>query len=268
MNKRPATLTLVIATYNWPAALQCCLQSVLQQVVMPTEVLIADDGSGEETLQVIKKFQSLLPVPLRHIWQADEGFQLARIRNKANAAASSEYIIQIDGDLILHPHFVADHWKTAKPGHFIGGSRVILEEGLSRQLLESSQTAIYPWTKGIHNRFNSLHWPLAGAVLQTFIKTHNAYNIRGCNMSYYKRDFITVNGYDENYKGWGREDTDLVLRFYNSGLRRSWFKLRGVAYHLWHREASREALAKNDATLQKTVQKGTTRCDTGVDQYL
>src|SRR5690349_16761621 len=113
------SVSLIISTYNWPDALELCLQSVQQQRLLPGEVIIADDGSSKETGQVIERFQKRLLVPLHHIWQTDEGFRLGMIRNKAMAAAKGEYLIQIDGDLVLHPDFVYDHVHAAKKGYFL-----------------------------------------------------------------------------------------------------------------------------------------------------
>src|SRR5690606_36112774 len=105
-------------TYNWPEALECCLLSVLKQKMLPGEVIIADDGSGEPTRQLINRFRQLCPVPLLHVWQPDEGFRLGKIRNKAIAAASGDYIIQTDGDIILHPLFIKDHMAASRSWHF------------------------------------------------------------------------------------------------------------------------------------------------------
>ncbi len=133
--------SLLVATYNWPQALGLCLQSIRKQSVLPNEVIIADDGSKDETRQLIDEIKKTFPVKILHIWQPDEGFQLAKIRNKAFAVASNSYIIQIDGDLILHPHFVKDHLSLAKKQHFITGSRAILKEETTKAFLLHSNTA-------------------------------------------------------------------------------------------------------------------------------
>src|SRR4051812_45707010 len=104
MNPSPSA-SLIIATYNWPQALELCLLSIMNQEVMPKEVVIADDGSKEETRNIVEQFREKLAIPVIHIWQPDKGFQLGKIRNKAMAAASGEYLIQVDGDLILHSAF-------------------------------------------------------------------------------------------------------------------------------------------------------------------
>src|SRR5215216_4307543 len=129
--------SLLIATYNWPVALELCLKSVLNQKILPDEVIIADDGSKEETRILIEGFQKSFPVPLYHIWQPDEGFQLAKIRNKGIVAARFPYIIQIDGDLILHPLFIKDHLQLKKQGYFTTGSRVMLSHETTQRLSQN-----------------------------------------------------------------------------------------------------------------------------------
>lgn len=120
------TVSLLVSTYNWPRALYLCLDSVMQQTILPDEILIADDGSGMATRDVVKHFERISPVPVRHIWHEDRGFRVATIRNKAIAASTCNYIIQIDGDLILERHFVQDHILFAKPGCYVSGSRGII----------------------------------------------------------------------------------------------------------------------------------------------
>src|SRR5687767_6702487 len=120
--------SLIVSTYNRPEALKRCLQSITGQSRLPDEIIIADDGSRSETKQLIDSFKNEIPVALIHIWQPDEGYQLAKIRNKAFSVASKEYLIQIDGDLILHKHFVSDHVRMSKQGVFVSGSRVHMDE--------------------------------------------------------------------------------------------------------------------------------------------
>ena len=112
------TVSLIISTYNNPEYLYLTLKSVMNQRRLPDEILIADDGSGEATRTLVEEMAAESFVPLRHIWHEDEGFRLGAIRNKAIAEAKGEYIIQIDGDIVLHPPFVADHVKMAREGWF------------------------------------------------------------------------------------------------------------------------------------------------------
>lgn len=262
------SVSLIISTYNWPDALELCLQSVQQQRLLPDEVIIADDGSSKETGQVIERIKKRLLSPLHHIWQADDGFRLGMIRNKAIAAASSDYLIQVDGDLVLHPNFVHDHVHAAKKGHFIGGSRVLLGESYSKEVIKKRQLNFSFFQKGINNRANAIHFPAVAKLLGSLKKTNGLYNLRGCNMSFWKEDIVSVNGYNEQISGWGREDTELVIRLYNKGIKRLFFKLQGIVYHLYHQEYDRSTLVQNDKVVQSTLTQKLTWCDIGINQYL
>jgi len=112
-------IALVVTTYNWPAALDLTLQSAARQSLAPAEIIVADDGSGPDTEAVVARWQERLATPLLHVWQADEGFRLARSRNRAIAAARGDYVIIVDGDMVLHRHFIADHARAARRGCFI-----------------------------------------------------------------------------------------------------------------------------------------------------
>ncbi|MEO5947892.1 MAG: glycosyltransferase, partial [Chitinophagaceae bacterium] len=125
-SKRSINCSICVSTYNRPDALLLCIESLLKQSYLPNEIIIGDDGSGSETAELIALFQHKTNIPILHVWQPDEGYRLAACRNKSFAAAKGEYIIQIDGDVILHKHFVADHLRMAKSGTFVSGSRVLL----------------------------------------------------------------------------------------------------------------------------------------------
>jgi len=108
MEKLP-TCSLITPTYNWPEALELLLLSVMNQTVLPNEVIIADDGSGKDTRHLIETFQKKFPVPLIHIWHEDIKNRKPKIMNQAIAAAKYDYIVEIDGDIIMNKHFVEDH---------------------------------------------------------------------------------------------------------------------------------------------------------------
>jgi glycosyltransferase involved in cell wall biosynthesis len=269
MNAAPSA-TLIIATYNWPAALQLCLESILRQSVMPGEIIIADDGSTGSTKEVIDDFSKRCPVAVIHIWQEDEGFQLAKIRNKGFARASQPYLIQIDGDLILHPEFIRDHVQLAEPGFFVTGSRVLLSEENSKSLVEKKPVDIKPFLTNNKNFFNGLHSSLLRNFLATRYKQagKNKYYVKGCNMAFWKKDIVAVNGYNEAFTGWGREDNEIAIRLMNKGCKKKFLKFGGITYHLYHHEVVRDNLAKNDRLLQQAITEKTTYCAKGIDQYL
>lgn len=263
------TTSLIIATYNWKEALRICLESIKDLNVFPDEVIIGDDGSSEETRELVREYQKDFPIPLHYIYQEDKGFRLAEIRNKCVAKAKGEYIIQIDGDIFLHPDFIKDHIKEARKNYFLKGGRVQLTERYSNEILKmASAPKINFFSSGIlAKRPNTLRIPfLADWLAPRYRK--NRENVLGCNMSFFKEDFIKVNGYDESFEGWGGEDLDLSLRFSNAGIGKRYLKFCALAYHLWHKEASKEKSDRNHALAHKHSADGTIKAAVGVDQHL
>lgn len=109
---------LLVSTYNWPEALDLIFRSLLKQKELPDEVLIADDGSGEATKKLIADFKAGSTLAVKHVWQEDHGYHKSKILNKAIAASEADYIIQIDGDCLMHPHFIHDHKANAEATTF------------------------------------------------------------------------------------------------------------------------------------------------------
>ena len=260
------TNALLISTYNWPQALNLVLKSVLNQTVLPDEILIADDGSKEETKLLIEKFQKESQVPIRHFWQEDKGFRKSKILNKAVAETTSKYIIQVDGDCILHPKFVQDHLAAVEKNAYLYGSRVnILPEAIS-VVFEKGLIVFNMFSKEIKNKTRTLHIPLFSLLYKPHDGISNKF--RGCNVSFWREDFIAVNCYNEDYEGWGREDSDLVIRMGNNGVKAKRLRYAGIVYHLHHKINSKENFELNDKMQRETIEKKIIRISNGVDQYL
>jgi hypothetical protein len=260
------TVALLISTYNWPDALRLVLKSALSQTELPDEILIADDGSMEETKQLIEKFQSETSIPIRHFWQEDKGFRKAKILNKAIVGSSSDYIIQVDGDCILHRDFVKDHKKGAEKGVYLYGSRVnILPEAVS-EVFSKEIITFNLFSKEIKNKTRTLHIPF----LARRYHPHEGISkkFRGCNVSFWRTDFIAINGYNEDFEGWGREDSDLVIRLGNYGIKAKRLRYAGIVFHIHHKTNSKAGFEDNDRLQNDTIAKKIIRIDHGVDQYL
>ncbi|MBL0890210.1 MAG: glycosyltransferase family 2 protein [Gemmatimonadaceae bacterium] len=259
-------LSLLIATYNWPEALAVVLHAVRAQDVLPDEVLIADDGSGPATQELVARAQQNFPVPLHHVWHEDRGFRAGAIRNQAIARATGDYVLQIDGDIVLHRAAIAAHRRFAQRGSFVQGSRALLSESRTRELLQQGWADPGPFGAGVSHRLNAWYapWlaPLSGGTRDTVER------IRGCHIAFWRDDLLRVNGYDEAYEGWGREDSDLTLRLGHAGVVRRNLKFAAVAYHLWHRQNSRDALDRNSARLTEAARTRRVRAELGIDQYL
>ena len=143
--------SLIICTYNWPEALGLVLSSAITQAELPNEIIVADDGSDKSTAKVIQDFSKKSIVPTIHSWQEDYGFRAAKSRNKAIAKAYGDYIILIDGDIILHPKFIQDHIDSSQPGYFIQGSRVLITQERTRDTLTNMNVNFSFFSKGINN---------------------------------------------------------------------------------------------------------------------
>ena len=251
------TTALLISTYNSPDFLRLCLSSVLGQSVLPDEILIADDGSTDLTARVVEEFSAATRATVKHIWHEDKGFRLAAIRNKAIAAAKSDYIIQIDGDIILHKEFIADHIKFARKGSFVTGSRTLLDKETTAGLLRLPPWTELPMLKG----GNRLPWL---TPLMANLRSKNGMYVRGCHMAFWREDLMNVNGYNEDISGWGREDSEISFRLMNSGLKKRFIKFAALEYHLFHPEASRAMDATNIAIMQRARDGKTTKIPNGI----
>lgn len=262
--------SLIISTYNWPEALDICLKSIFEQKEFPDEILIADDGSTDSTKFVVEKYKKLNKIPIKHIWHEDNGFELAKIRNKAIAAAEGDYIVQIDGDLILHPYFIADHKKFAKPNSFVRASRIYINEKLSKEKLKTLNTSINPFSKGITNFFSSFRLPFLWKKFETNYKNEGEerWEIHGCNMAYWRKDAIEINGYNEDFKGWGPEDKEFVARLLNAGKEKRFLKLGGLVFHINHPVNKKENLKKNEEIFEYAKKNKVKFCKNGIDQYI
>ena len=258
--------SLVLSTYNWPDALELVLKSIANQTVLPNEVLIADDGSHPSTKQLIDELKKSFPVPIHHIWHEDQGNRKAIIMNKAIAQAQNEYIISIDGDVILHPNFVQDHLMMAEKNVYLYGSRVNIQKDALNGLFNSKNISFHFFSKGIKKRGRTLRIPFLAQKQQK----HPNYSskMRGCNFSFWKADFIKVNGYNEEFTGWGREDSELVLRMHYAGIEAKRLKFAGIVYHIYHNEQSKSFLDRNDKIQQNTIQNKLTFAEKGINQYI
>lgn len=261
------TLSLIITTYNWPEALDSVLASVLEQSRLPDEIIVADDGSGDATRNLIAAWQHKSPIPLVHSWQQDLGFRLSESRNKAIKLARGEYIVMIDGDLSLHKHFIKDHLQAATPGFFISGKRVRMTEKLSKAVM-SQQSRPRWFSQGLYRgRCAAIRFPWLSRQL-AMTKTESVDSIHGCNMSFWREDALKVNGFNIAFEGWGPEDKEFAARLIHSGVKRKVLKFAGIAFHLYHPESSKAMLEKNIQLFDRCLCERQRRCEFGLAQSL
>jgi glycosyltransferase involved in cell wall biosynthesis len=255
-------ISLMVTTYNWKAALSLCLESAFAQTRLPDEIIVADDGSREDTVELVRVYAKKSPVPLIHAWQADEGFRLTASRNRGIRASSGDYIIVVDGDVLLDRHFCEDHERWAAPGRWIQGSRVLIGEERSKQIMKNGICRLGPFSRGIHNRKNAIRSQFLAMLVRG--ARDPLRGVRGCNMAFWRNDAFRVNGFNEAFVGWGREDSEFVVRLAHAGIKRKNLKHQALIFHLYHPENSRESLPKNDLLLQETIIFKTVRCEKGL----
>ena len=257
--------SLIVTTYNWPQALELTLRSVARQSHVPGEVIIADDGSGPDTAAVVAAWKRQMTIPVHHVWQEDRGFRLARSRNAALAVAQGEYIVLVDGDMVLHRRFIEDHLHCARPDCFIQGARPQLSAATTARMLAANSIAAGPLTRGLARRAYALRSPLLSRLTSRIKATLGG--IQGCNQSFWRHHAITVNGYDERFEAWGPEDREFAARLLNIGVRRLYVRHRAIALHLHH--ATRAPIRGNplDGLLRETLERRATRCERGVDMH-
>lgn len=258
-------ISVIVTTYNRPDALKKVLDGLLVQSCLPHDIIVADDGSGFETRQMLAPYlkNSRAPV-IRHEWQKDRGFRAARIRNKAILASQGDYLVFLDGDCIPERHFLTDHQDLAEQGAFFQGKRVLVGESAS-DMFDHNDTASVLKRIGlacsskISNRHHLVRIPFFPSWKKTGLS-----GIRSCNMGVFKKDVLVVNGFNHEFIGWGREDSEFVARLYKYGLKRNENPFKAICYHLWHKENSRDRLADNDALLGYCRESNEYFCTRGI----
>lgn len=267
--------SVVVLTYNWPEALACVLASLAAQRQLPDEVIVADDGSGAETRALIERTARDFPVPLRHVWHEDRGFRAARARNRGIAASHGDYVILLDGDMLLHPRFVADHLMLAERGFFLQGGRIKATREESARLLAGGAPVFAPWSRADFHEFDGtkrLYAFRQPQLARWKSRSRSGGRVMSCNMSFWRDDLLRVNGFDERMEGYGAEDRELVARLENAGLRRRALKWAALAVHLWHPSRAQPDVndlgLPNNRLYHATRTQGITRCEHGIDAHL
>ena len=225
----------------------------------PNQIIISDDGSEADTFAVIKYWSSQLNI--NHVWHENNGFRKCKILNKSIHETSNSYIIFLDGDCLPHKHFVQDHIKLAEQGYFVQGRRCFVPEKEVDSLINGEKTLkslfirfkISGYTKGIR-----LPFPLV-------IINQKQRGLIGCNWSVWLEDLHRINGFDEDFEGWGLEDSEICTRLYNINIKRKFVYGHAVVHHLNHPILKRD-LKKAREILKDTINTRKTRCLNGLSK--
>ncbi len=239
MGHSDSTISVIVSAYERPRHLWFALLALGRQSVHFDELIVADDGSGQDVQAVIEKFAPQSPVRIVHVRQEHADYRLARSRNNAVRAASGEHLVFIDQDCLPWAHFLSAHVSFRRPGVFRVGSCVFLDKARTAQLREEDI---------ISGRFEALLDKTELEKLRKLQRKDNFYafvrkhllpikfkpKLRGGNFSIHKADLLKVNGFDEKYVGWGQEDDDLGRRLYLAGMTSQSVVASAITFHLHH----------------------------------
>jgi glycosyltransferase involved in cell wall biosynthesis len=270
-------ISVIVPTYNRPKALRLSLLSLARQSMLPTEVLIADDGSTSETRDTVIEMQKELKqvFPIKHVWQEDIGFRKPKILNETVRQSQGEYLIFIDGDCLAHRHFVRAHVEESDPSTILSGKRVEIGKELSERLMQEgvvlnslSMRLLLDSMKGrsrkVEESIQIKNRLLRQMMHRDFI---NADGVWGCNFSLPKQLFIDINGSDEDFLDGSLEDNDLGIRILNQGKKIRSVRGLAIIFHLWHPSSwsfDSEKYQHNLKIVRKRIENKEGICDHGI----
>ncbi len=264
--------SVIFSTYNSTAWLEKVMWGLSVQTVDDFEIVIADDGSRKETRELIDKLRNEIGIPIRHVWQEDDGFQKSKILNKAIVASSAEYLIFTDGDCIPRKDFVEVHLKGRRLGCFLSGGYFMLPMSTSQAIAKddilSQRCFDIKWLRenGLRATYKSMKLTASGwkgRFLNAITTTKPTWN--GHNSSGWKNDIVEANGFDERMQ-YGGQDRELGERLVNKGIKGVQIRYSAVVVHLDHKRGYRteESIAKNKLIRKETRTTGKVRTEYGI----
>lgn len=266
--------SVILSTYNSPAWLEKVLWGYHCQSRKDFELVIADDGSTEQTAELIDKMRTQLNLPIKHVWQKDDGFRKSRILNKAVLQSTGDYILFSDGDCIPRKDFVDVHVRGATPGRFLSGSYYKLPMSTSQYITQEHITNgdcfNVAWLRA-HGlpRTRKTYKLSASTKMAPWLNqiTTVKCNFKGSNASAWKSDILAVNGFDERMP-WGGQDREFGVRLTNSGIRGKHVRFDAIVVHLDHSRgyADPEVVKANKALRLKNQVNKVCVTQYGIDQ--
>lgn len=230
--------SIVISFYERLSHLKCCLDALSFCAKDFDEVVITDDGSKDSTVNNLKKIITNYTFPITYVSQPKQGFRSAAARNNGIRHSRGDYLIFLDCDFLVLPDTIKYHLDMAKPGRFVAGACKYLTEAQSRIVLDSmlSPDLIEQYYRELPDREIIVqHRRFIKRTLM--IKLHLASPVKqslGGHFSIYKKDIEYINGYNENFVGWGGEDEDLGIRLVAAGIHGISAIRYARALHIWH----------------------------------
>jgi len=245
-------ISVITTVYNRPDHLRLLAAALAAQTRPPDELVVADDGSDSATAEAIARRLPACGLPARVVRQEKDGYRLAAARNLAIRAATGDYLLFLDCDIAPLPDAVEVHAREAAPGRLLCGNRALLDEAATRTLFaaEPSPTAA-DWEQAWAQADRS-ELAVAADLFRRHARRRRWHVARphkpkliGCHFSLFRKDVERVNGFDENFVGWGYEDDDFARRLYKAGVAPRSVIESARALHLWHPSLAPQELKRH-----------------------
>ena len=269
---KPLT-SVIMTTYNQPHHLELALCGLLLQTENNFELHIADDGSRSETSDLVEKYMEKAPFPIVYSWQQDLGYRKTKILNEAIRKSKADYFIFIDGDCVPHKDFVLNHLRYRQKGYYLAGRRVELGEQYSKTLttdmvlrgeLNRPNLGVLISCLKKDSEYFHRSFEITNPLLRKFLNMEQVDDMKGCNFSVDRESLFKVNGFDEDYEGYAREDTDLEMRLQSLGLKIKSLKGLAIQYHVWHPRLSESE--NNKMKLKELIASPDFACKNGLSR--
>lgn len=267
-------VSVIFTTYNSTAWLEKVLWGYQFQQHQQFEIIVADDGSTEETADLINRWRSETGIPIRHVWHEDKGFRKCRILNKSILQAQFPYVVFTDGDCIPRSDFLAEHVVCAEQGYYLSGSYFKLpmttSEAITREDVAAGRCFELEWLKANGLKPGRKHRKLnTSKTMANWLNrlTPTSCNLKGSNASAWHADLLRVNGFDERMQ-WGGLDRELGVRLKNAGVKPRHVRYNAICVHLDHSRgyADPELVAKNKALRIDSEKTGKIKTECGISQ--
>ena len=264
------TIGVIISTYNNPQWLEKTLWGYISQDRQADEIIVADDGSEEDTRMLLERYSDMLPI--KHVWHEDRGFRKTKILNEALKIATADYLVFTDQDCVPRKDFLYTHERLAKKGYMLSGGYFKLPMSISvalkREDISSGNAFRLGWLREL-----GLEWSfkctklfssrLFACLMNTITPARATWN--GMNSSAWRKDIIEVNGFDERMM-YGGEDREMGERLFNKGIKARQIRYSAIVIHLDHRRpyVNKEAWDRNNAIRKETRKKRVVRTSYGI----
>ena len=263
-------IAVLVSSYERPHHLIRVLHSLAVQrgVDGRFEVIVTDDGSEDNTPELVRDFAASVPFPVGFTTHPHETFQLARCRNEGVRESTAPYLLFLDGDCLVPPDHLRQHLRQRKPRTVYAGYCALLDQQTSARVdIDAVRNGEF-MSLAQPTEFKKLARMDRKARFYEWVRHPTKPKLFGGNVGIHRTDYEAVNGYDEAFEGWGCEDDDLRIRLRQSGIRiRSILRWTNT-WHLWHPPGVTAPQEwKRGANVQRLLRsKIPTRCELGLNR--